>query len=68
MGKHTEAIICYDEALKINPNYSNALYNKGIALNEIKRYEEAIVCYNEVIRVNPNESLVIMVKVIVYMR
>ena len=25
-----------------DPNYAVAYYNKGIALNELKRYEEAI--------------------------
>ena len=26
------AIACYDEAIRINPNYAEAWYNKGLAL------------------------------------
>jgi len=30
--KYKAAIMAYDEALKINPQYVDAWYNKGIAL------------------------------------
>ena len=32
----------YDKVLKINPNDIDALLNKGLALDELGRYDEAI--------------------------
>ena len=32
VGKSEEAITCFDKALKLNPNETNALYNKGNVL------------------------------------
>ncbi|PWB51934.1 MAG: hypothetical protein C3F06_09750, partial [Candidatus Methanoperedenaceae archaeon] len=52
-GKFNEAIIAYDEALKINPQYADAWYNKGIALCKLKKYEEAIKAYDEALKINP---------------
>ena len=31
-----EAIVCYDEALKIQPNFVEALNNKGVSLFRLK--------------------------------
>ena len=39
--------ISYDKATKINPNDASAWYNKGIALDNLGRYEEAIECFDE---------------------
>jgi len=37
LGKHDEAVVCYDRMLEINPNDFEALYNKGVALGELKK-------------------------------
>ena len=37
----TKAIESYDKALKLNPKYAKAYYNKGLALLELGRVEEA---------------------------
>ncbi|MGB7313002.1 MAG: tetratricopeptide repeat protein, partial [Nodosilinea sp.] len=40
------AIACYDAALDIKPDLHEALYNKGIALDDLGQYEAAIACYD----------------------
>jgi len=35
LGRHKEAISCYDKALEIDPNYSDAWYNR--ALSNVKK-------------------------------
>ena len=35
MGKHNEAIQCYDKAIEINSKYADIFYNKGIALARV---------------------------------
>jgi len=46
-GRDNEAIKCFEQVLKINPVYTNALYNKGLSLNKIGRKEEAIEAYGK---------------------
>ena len=53
---HHEAIKCYDEAIRINPDYADAHYNKGLSLSALGQEEEAIKCYDEAIRINPDHA------------
>ena len=43
----------YDKAIKINPNYSLALVNKGILLQERSMLHEAIDIYEKVAQLLP---------------
>jgi tetratricopeptide (TPR) repeat protein len=54
LGRHEEALICYDKAIQIDPRDANALGNKGIALAELDRFEEAMVCFDEALRIDPH--------------
>ena len=54
LNKYEEAIECYDKAIQINPNYSNAFNIKGHALYNLNKYEETIECYDKAIQINPN--------------
>ncbi len=36
-----EALTAYEQAIRLDPNFANAYNNKGIALNDLKRYKEA---------------------------
>ncbi|CAD8126605.1 unnamed protein product [Paramecium sonneborni] len=56
LNRYQDAIICYDEAIKLNPNFSEAFNNKGNALKNLNRYQDAIICYDEAIKLNPNFS------------
>jgi len=37
----------YDKTLAIDPNFKEAHYNKGLSLQNLKRYEEAIEEYDK---------------------
>jgi len=57
ISNYLSAIICYDEALVIDPDDSNVLVNKGDALTNLGRYEEAMKCYDKALAQNPNSSM-----------
>ena len=46
----------FDKAIEINPKDGGVWNNKGIALDNLKRYEEAIECYDKAIEINPKDS------------
>ena len=43
-----------DRALAIDPNLVESLNNKGIALNNLGRYEEGIDYYDRALAIDPN--------------
>ena len=42
--------------IRLDPNYVDAWYNKGLVLSGQGKYDEAIKCYDEVIRLIPNDA------------
>lgn len=50
------AIEDFDEALKLNPDYADAYFKRGVAKVEMSEpdYVEAIQDYNQVINLNPD--------------
>lgn len=48
-----QALVCYDEALRLAPQFADAWNNKGLSLRNAGRTEEALVCFEEAIRINP---------------
>ena len=56
LGRHQEAIDCYDEALRIDPKEAGAFSEKGAALQALGRHQEAINCYDEALRIDPNSA------------
>lgn len=52
-GRYKLAIEDYDHALKLLPRNRQMLFNKALALNEIKEHEEAAKTFNEIIRYHP---------------
>ena len=53
-GDKQGAISDYNEAIRINPNDSDAYYNRGIVKEVLGDKQGAIADYNEAIRINPN--------------
>ena len=47
------AIICFDKAIDIDPQYATAYYNKGLALSALGRKDDAIDCYDKAIDIDP---------------
>src|SRR5918996_1570801 len=54
MGNFSEAIIAYDAALMIDPNYVNAWDGKGWSLNELGNYTQAIPYLDKALKIDPN--------------
>ena len=50
LGKHNEAIDCYDKVLEIDPNSVYAWNGKANALNGLGEYTEAIKFYDKLWR------------------
>jgi tetratricopeptide (TPR) repeat protein len=56
LGRHQEAIACFDRALQMNPRDSLALYNKGnIMGTAFHRLDEANSFYDRALAINPRE-------------
>jgi hypothetical protein len=53
-GKAREAFDHCNLAIRINPGYADAFYNRGIACNDLGRYQSAVEDYSEAIRIQPD--------------
>ena len=51
-----EVFLAYDEAIRLNPGFTNAYNNRGLAKAEQGRYEDAITDYDEAIRLKPDDA------------
>ena len=55
-GDFDGAIKSYDEAIKLNPDYTAAYNDRGIAWKNKKEYDKAIENYNKAIELDPNSA------------
>ena len=53
-GDYNEAIVCYDKAIEIDPEYRDPWYNKGLALAKQSKYEESIECFDKALEIDPD--------------
>jgi tetratricopeptide (TPR) repeat protein len=53
LGRHEDAIRCYDKALAIDPRHATIWHNKGVALYYLRRYDDAIACYDKALSIDP---------------
>jgi tetratricopeptide (TPR) repeat protein len=51
-----EALVDYDRALSLKPNYFDASNNRGMALRQLGRSDEALTCYDTAITLRPNSA------------
>ncbi|BAZ39235.1 TPR repeat-containing protein [Calothrix sp. NIES-4101] len=56
LEQYEEALMCFDNALRINYLDDFAWYNRGNVLEHLQRYEDALACYNIVLKFNPNDE------------
>jgi len=62
LDKAAEALECFEEILKAEPNHAEALVKKGIALEELRRMEEALQCYDSAIAANGDLTIAYLQK------
>lgn len=55
MSRHEEALMCFDEALRISPRDPGVLSLKGYTLDTLGRYREAIMCFDLVLEQSPDD-------------
>ena len=53
-SKPSEAIQCFDEALKINSLDIEAWDQKGNRLDMLQRYDESLQCFDEALKIDPS--------------
>jgi predicted O-linked N-acetylglucosamine transferase (SPINDLY family) len=56
MGRKDDALANFDRALAVQPKNAGLLYNRGITLQELKRFEEALASYERALRLQPNHA------------
>src|SRR5260221_721836 len=56
LKRYEEALAAYEQAIRLDPNYTYAYLFKGNALSDLKRYEEALAAYEQAIRLDPDHT------------
>jgi tetratricopeptide (TPR) repeat protein len=54
LERYDDAILCFDEALRIDPQNDVAWFLKAENLLGLKSYQDAIICYDKAISLDPN--------------
>jgi len=57
-----EALVCFDEALAVEPNNAEALVKKGTALERLRKLNEAIECYDRAIAADNSMTIAYLYK------
>ena len=52
-GEYDQAILCFDKAIKMNPEFALAYCNRGTSYYEKEQYEQAILDFTKCIELNP---------------
>jgi len=55
LQRYEEALVSFDHAIELDPNYASAWRNRGYALDKLGKYEEAIACFDKAIEINPDD-------------
>lgn len=62
LGKHSEALDCWDKLLDIHPRNDAWWSNKGKILEMLNRYNEADCCVNKALEINPRSANALYLK------
>ena len=55
--RFNEAIVQYDKAVEINPNFAEAYNNRGISFNNLNRFEDAIMSFDKALDLDREHML-----------
>ncbi len=61
-GEMEKAIVNFEEAIKLHPEYSEAWLGKGAALCSRGKYEEGISCFDKALEINPEYAVALKAK------
>ena len=53
LKRSNEALIAYEQALTLDPRFTDAQINKGLVLHDLKQYKEALAAFEEALALNP---------------
>lgn len=56
LERYQEALICFNEALKLDCSDDFAWYNRGNILEYLERYEDAVASYELALNINPQDE------------
>src|SRR5258706_8752404 len=54
-GQYDSALVLWDRALKINPDYFQAFHNRGLTFMSLKQYEKAINDFEFFLKYQPED-------------
>ena len=54
-GDYQGALVAYNQAIQLNPNYAKAYSNRGLARYQSGDKQRAIQDYNQALKINPND-------------
>jgi len=57
LGRYEEAILCYDQALELDPRCIAAWNNKSASLDNLGRYQEALNCCDKALELDPRHEV-----------
>ena len=53
-GRIEEAIAAFDRMLRLNPDFAEGYYNRGVAFSELGQTQEAVQDYSRTVELNPD--------------
>jgi tetratricopeptide (TPR) repeat protein len=62
LGQNDAALACFDEALALDPNHTEALIKRGAACEKMQRLDEAVACYDRAIAADNTVTIAYLYK------
>jgi tetratricopeptide (TPR) repeat protein len=62
LGQNDAALVCFDEALALDPNHTEALIKRGAACEKMQKLDEAVACYDRAIAADNTVTIAYLYK------